>query len=326
MNFLKKKYAKKIIEDCYNNVRGFSMKIFIPLFVALSLVFCGGKQKEIITQETKIGEVKVTFFSGEASILRDGNTLKPQQGMALLPEDEIQTGKTGRMEILVKNSGLLKVAPMTILSVAAFSSSEGFEETQIQLKYGSLVSVVRKEKKNESFQVVTPTLVAGVRGTIFSTRVQDKEGNETSCANSSCVVSVEVLEGKVAVRKKSSTEEIVLEKNSKITTTGEEELAQKMILPLGRDSLEKMKDMLIFHKDSVGGFENLLDELKASTKQLAEMESMQTLEDAKKSIQSKAASKISDEVRKQVDEMDTRKYLEKDLSKEKLKLEPKNTF
>ncbi len=303
------------------------MKKFCILWILAMGLYCGGVHKEeILTSESSVQPVVVTFFSGEVSIHRNGNERKPVQGMELSPEDEIRTGENGRVEVLVRNAGLIRLAASTSVSVSSFLRDGVARDTNLHLNYGTVVSVVKKERKTDNFNVITPTLVAGVRGTIFSTRVENSQSKKAGCSPGDCVVRVEVLEGKVAVRKKESPKEVVLEKNTSLLSKGNEEIRQDSVLPIAKKSLDELKEMLVFQRDHLGGFENLIDEVKRASEELAGFDRGGDLDSVRKSVTSKVQTRTNDEVRKIAEEIDTRKYLEKDLAKEKLKLEPKETF
>jgi len=307
------------------------MKIYnLILILCLSIALsCGGKSDKLTT-ETGPSEqsVQITFFSGDAKIVRKNIETKPELGMSLASDDVILTGETGNVEILIRESGLVKVAKKSSVMVSSFLRNSEVSDTNVHINYGKIVTVVKKEKKNENYNIVTPTLVAGVRGTSFMTSVENPNSNAktVACAKEECVVKVSVLEGAVAVHRVDSPEEVFLGKGSEVTIPGSTKLKQELVKPLGEKSLEELKGSIVFHKSRIGGFENLVDELKKNSRELAELDSSGSLEDAKSELQKSAASKSSDEILKTAKQADETKYLKKDISKEKLKLDPKETF
>jgi hypothetical protein len=299
------------------------------ILIVFALIGCGGKNKEdAIQADSKIQPVTVTFFSGDSKILRAGAETKPAQGMELTAEDEIVTGSNGRVEVLVRNSGLIKISNSSSVSISSLIRNEEESSTNVHINYGKVVTVVRKEKKNESYNVVTPTLVAGVRGTIFMTSVENPGAGSTgvACSQNDCLVKVEVVEGTVAVRHKESGKEVIVEKNSGIEVKGKNSLSQDLVKSLNQKSLDELKDMIVFHKSGIGGFENLADELKLQTRELSAMDSAGSLNEIKAINQKKAIGNTNDEARKIADETDESRYLKKDIAREKLKMDPKESF
>ncbi|MCC5813653.1 MAG: FecR domain-containing protein [Leptospira sp.] len=301
----------------------------LGILVIIALLGCGGKAKEdAIQADSKIQPVTVTFFSGDSKILRAGVESKPAQGMELTAEDEIVTGLNGRVEVLVRNSGLIKISSSSSVSISSLIRNEEESSTNVHLNYGKVVTVVRKEKKNESYNVVTPTLVAGVRGTIFMTSVENPGAGAkgVACSQNDCLVKVEVVEGAVAVRHKESGQEVIVEKNSGIEVKGKKNLSQDLVKSLNQKSLDELKDMIVFHKSGIGGFENLADELKLQTRELSDLDSAGSLNEIKAINQKKAVGNTNDEARKIADETDESRYLKKDIAREKLKMDPKESF
>jgi hypothetical protein len=292
-------------------------------------ISCGGKSEKLTTESNSTAQpVQITFFSGDAKVVHKNVETKPELGMSLDSDDVILTGENGNIEILVRESGLVKIAKNSSVMVSSFSRDSEISDTNVHINYGKIVTVVRKEKKNENYNVVTPTLVAGVRGTSFMTSVENPNANGQSiaCAKEECIVKVSVLEGAVAVHRVDSPEEVFLGKGSEVTVPGSKKLNQELVKPLGNKSLEELKGSIVFHKSRIGGFENLVDELKKGSSELSKLDSSGSLKEAKSELQKAAASKSSDEILKTAKQADETKYLKKDISKEKLKLNPKETF
>lgn len=303
---------------------------YLPLLLCIGILACGGKSKEEgVQNQIESAPVTVTFFTGEVKILHSGEEVSPSQGMNLTKDDEIVTGEKGRLEVLVRNSGLIKISNSSSVSVSSLIRDGDATDTNVHVKYGRVATVIKREKKNENYNVVTPTLVAGVRGTSFLTSVENPNDSSSSggiaCDKENCLVKFQVMEGKIAVRHKESSEEVILEKNSELSVSGTRKFHSDLVRPLGKKSLDELKEMLVFHKSNIGGFENLADELKLTTRELQAFDSEGDLMSAKEKVQKKSISG-KDEVRKKAEEINESKYLEKDISREKLKLPPKESF
>lgn len=301
------------------------------VLLSVYLVFqsaCGGKKPEERTTIAPLSEpVRVTFFSGSAKVFLNSQERSLELGMELSADDRIETGQNGSVEVLVRNSGLIKISKNTSVAVSSIQKEDG-GDTNVHLDYGKVVTIVKKEKKNETYNVVTPTLVAGVRGTTFMTSVENPGGKNPgiACAQEECVVRVKVLEGAVAVRGRSAADEVVVEKNSEIQVQGTKAIQKDWVKPLGKESLSELKEMLVFHKSDIGGFENLVQELKKGSRELGELDSAGSITDVRETLQKSTMGSQNDELRKKAEERDESKYLQKNLAKEKLKLSPKESF
>nr|AID56208.1 LipL45 protein [Leptospira sp. GIMC2001] len=303
-------------------------KLFI-LLVLLVMVSCGGKKSEdTVRTESSQESVQITFFSGDVKIMRDTVERKPELGMALASDDKVLTGENGKLEILVRQSGLVKVSSKSSVMVSAFMRDSDVSDTNIHIDYGKVVTIVKKEKKNENFNVVTPTLVAGVRGTTFLTSVENVNDNKKgiACGKEDCLVKVSVLDGSVAVHRNDSPEEVFLSKNSELNVPGNKKLSQDLVKPLGKNSLGDLKDIIVFHKSNIGGYENLVNELKNTSSELSALDSSGSLDEMQDRLQKSSSKTQSDEIKKLATETDESRYLKKDIAKEKIKLDPKETF
>ena len=107
-------------------------------------------------------------------------------GAKVLWGDTIHTDSNGRARVSLDDGSILNVGSNSELRIVQHDAAN--QRTQIQLAYGRLrSSAVRLAKQGSSFEVRTPTAVAGVVGTTFDTYVS---GDMTS---------VSVVEGSVQV-------------------------------------------------------------------------------------------------------------------------------
>jgi len=105
-------------------------------------------------------------------------------GAKVLWGDTIQTDSNGRARITLDDGSILNVGSNSNLRIAKHDAAT--QQTQIQLAYGRLrASAVRLARPGSSFEVRTPTAVAGVVGTAFDLTT----GNDMS--------SISVTEGSV---------------------------------------------------------------------------------------------------------------------------------
>ncbi|TGL25979.1 iron dicitrate transport regulator FecR [Leptospira yanagawae] len=312
-------------------------KLSVLGFVAVFAMFataCQKDSKETVTTVTEKNQpssnVVIAFVKGDVVILRESGQIKPSLGDTLSSEDTIVTGQNGSVELLVGEDGVLKLNKNTSLSVSqAFAANDGTRETEVNMQYGKLVTVLRKERKTESFSVVTPTSIAGVRGTIFLTNVENPsaKGGNVACGSSNCVVKYTVLDGAVAIRKSNSDNEIVVDKQKSAEVASDTKLSDKMIKPMDKQSLGEMKEMLVFENTKMLQFESLANELKSNNEELQKMNIGSSVEELEKAARTREITKSkSDEVITTAKSIEDSKYIKKDVQKDSLKLAPKESF
>ncbi|MGA2545651.1 MAG: FecR family protein [Rectinemataceae bacterium] len=160
------------------------MKRITPLvLIAVSLVLfftvgCAPKKAAPAAQASMAAPVPrgmVVFFEGDVKI--DGTAA--EIGRALGAKTLIETGSGASCDIVFDGKNALRVSQN---AVAALDFSGIVKE--VTLKKGGLTSVLRKLDKiagTDSFRVVTPIAIAGVRGTSFCVWVDDKSTYVCAC-------------------------------------------------------------------------------------------------------------------------------------------------
>jgi len=112
----------------------------------------------------------VVFAVGDAKIIKGGVETPAAVGMVVNENDQIKT-VDGSIDLQTKTGSAVRIRPFTTITVARLSAGES--ETRISMEHGGLLASVKKESSKESFNVVTPTAIAGVRGTTFSMEVDN---------------------------------------------------------------------------------------------------------------------------------------------------------
>lgn len=309
----------------------FRMIGFVAIFAIMTLNCQKDSKESTVTKnEESQTNVVIAFVKGDVAILREGGQVKASLGEPLTASDTIVTGENGSCEILLGEDGVLKLNKNTSLNInQAIASNDSGKETEVNLQYGKLVTVLKKERKSDSFNIVTPTSIAGVRGTSFLTSVENpggKAGN-VACAQGSCVVKYSVLDGAIAIRKSNSQNEIVIDKQKTAEVGNETKLSEKMIKPMDKQTLGEMKEMLVFENTKMLQFESLANELKSNNEELKKMEMGSSIEEMEKATKTREITKTkSDEVIKTAKAIEDSKYIKKDVQKDSLKLSPKESF
>lgn len=144
--------------------------------------------KALSIEETGIPEEKGIFYrdtavitkiSGDVKIKRgeSGQWIKAEEGMKLSENDSIKTSKDSFVHLNVGLAGRIKVKEDTELLLKTLSSEAGkhIETICLYLAMGELIIDARDIKEASTFDTVTPTTIAGVRGTIYSVKVLESK-------------------------------------------------------------------------------------------------------------------------------------------------------
>ena len=145
---------------------------------------CGQKRE---AKQSAASNMVVVFAFGDAKIIRGGKEIPAKVGMLVNQDDEIKT-TNGSVDLQTRNGSAIRVREFTNIQVARLTGGEA-GETKISMKHGGLLASVKRKSSKENFAVVTPTAIAGVRGTTFSVEM-DEEG---------AAPRVKVHDGKVAM-------------------------------------------------------------------------------------------------------------------------------
>lgn len=108
----------------------------------------------------------VSLILPQVQLTRGGQTMDVKPPMPVYWEDVVATGHMARARVALDDGSVLNVGSDASLTVTKHDASQ--QQTQIDIAYGEVRSkVVHITKPGGSFQVRTPTGVAGVVGTDF---------------------------------------------------------------------------------------------------------------------------------------------------------------
>jgi len=179
---------KKILMPGYRHI---ALHVIVSLLLALS--FTLPPENALGAEEKDSYSATLVGFEGEVFIQKHGEDiwLPAEADIPLEQGDKIKTGKDGLAEILMDDGSMAKLEEESELTIRELSAS--YEKKSISaslfLFFGRMLSNVAKfTSRSSRFDVETPTLVAGVRGTEFIVETTDSEQTD-----------VGVFDGKVAV-------------------------------------------------------------------------------------------------------------------------------
>lgn len=148
------------------------VKKYLSLFLTMILV--SGLLSGIDFSAKNSRAAEVHAMSGAVSVKKAGGekAFKTFVGMALTEGDTLITGKNGKATLRVEDELEFIVAENTQILISKLVKSESGETiTRIDLKSGGVWSKVKKGLSSGSkYEIKTPTVVLGARGTEFYTK------------------------------------------------------------------------------------------------------------------------------------------------------------
>jgi hypothetical protein len=143
-----------------------------PLVPNLTSEYRAKNRRVEITILSKIRTARLSYIQGNVFTRKQGitNWQSAVLGQILTIQDEIVTDSTGRAEVTFDNGAKLKLLPKSNIVITKQSWDDGGAsgETEIKLTVGRALSKISKlSNTKERFSLVTPTAVAGIRGTEF---------------------------------------------------------------------------------------------------------------------------------------------------------------
>jgi hypothetical protein len=142
-------------------------------------------------------KVKVSFVIGDVKVktnLADAGS-KPEVGSYLAKNQILITGEKGTADLQFSNGSSLKVKGNSEITMKTLLEKDGKITEEVTMKKGLIVANINKQKQSDNFHVITPTVIAGVRGTRFLISVNPNEKNTEDRTR------VSVLDGSVGITK-----------------------------------------------------------------------------------------------------------------------------
>ncbi|UOG50242.1 lipoprotein LipL45 [Leptospira noguchii] len=166
--------------------------VFSSVLTTSFLVFnaCKKPTESSKAAATSSPSAVVVFSVGEAKILHaDLTEEKAALGASLKTGDKVSTKQKSKIDIQFADGSAIRISENSVIDFDALSiNSHGNSDTRLALVSGKVFAKVNKASKEDQFLVVTPTAIAGVRGTSF---IVDRSKSDKAV--------VKVLDGAVAV-------------------------------------------------------------------------------------------------------------------------------
>jgi hypothetical protein len=283
----------------------------VPLVIA-----CSGEKS--VKQGDKQIVAALAYVDGGVWIERGGNRNAAKIGDRLVESDFLVTDSGALVDVAVKGLGVMKVGSEARVQIAHLATKGTSTLAEMKLEKGDLVSIIRKESQESDYNVVTPTAVAGVRGTIFLTSVQaDEKGSGD--------VRFAVMEGSILVRS-ANGEEVILTPNTELAIQAQKKLTREMVKPLSGKALREIKRLSVFHKNNVSEFRSLMDDARNQTAQIAALEGGDGAQKSLEKREMEAAKGGSDDAVETAQAATTDQYIKKDTAGDPVKLKAKDGY
>lgn len=109
---------------------------------------------------------KIAFIEGQVKVLRNASTVPVdgEVGMSLFFGDQVKTLKTGKCQVNMTASGILRLSPSTTVLLPVEENTAD-KISVVRMLEGKTWSNIKQLSKDEVFEVRTPSLVAAVQGT-----------------------------------------------------------------------------------------------------------------------------------------------------------------
>jgi hypothetical protein len=179
--------------------------------------------------QTDAGEI--AGFEGQAGILRSNIPVAAAVGTKVFTGDIVGTGEKSKLVVLMRDGSMLILGSSAKLTIDKAVVAGGQRQSIIRLMAGKVRAMVTKVlTPGSTFELTTPTSVAGVRGTVLAMEVVDPKLSR-----------VYVLSGVVAVRNSAVPAAEVLLGDNQFSEIAEGQ-PPKPALPIPQDLLNLLLD------------------------------------------------------------------------------------
>ena len=149
-------------------------KILVPSLTVLFLLLSIGGEISIANASASVAIVK--NVSGNAAIVRQGQTITATNGMEIWENDTLRTGRNGSIGIVFNDDTFLSLGPESVLVIDefVFAPKQGKFSIVIRMLKGTAayLSGLISKLSPDSAHFKTPTASIGIRGTKFVARVE----------------------------------------------------------------------------------------------------------------------------------------------------------
>ncbi len=229
------------------------LKLFFVLVIAAGLFIIGCSKSDVTTESKNILKAKVTLVMGSAYVLRENEPSKIalKMGDILKPSDVVITGNDGSVNIIIANTGVLKIKRNSNVSLKDLLVQKEGATARLSVSAGRVILGLKKLQKKSSFEVETPTAVAGVRGTTFMVSVENEDSHAFPYfvnvnKKKKLVTKIAVLTGKVELINPNNSKQSYMITTLKEATLNNDDFKNVKIEKITRLSINEIESIKEF--------------------------------------------------------------------------------
>jgi len=123
-------------------------------------------------QAGEVGKAVVRSIRGQAQVMEGANWLPLKVGQTLRPGSTVRTANDSQVDLFMDQNGpVVRLTENTELGIDKLNfEATGVDtviETQLDLKSGRILGIVKKMAATSKYEIKTPNGVAGIRGTEY---------------------------------------------------------------------------------------------------------------------------------------------------------------
>ena len=123
-------------------------------------------------QAAEVGKAVVRSIKGSAQYAEGGNWLPLKVGQTLSPGSVVRTANDSHVDLFMDQNGpVVRLLENTALGIEKLNFEvtgvDTIVETQLDLKSGKIVGIVKRMASTSKYEIKTPNGVAGIRGTEY---------------------------------------------------------------------------------------------------------------------------------------------------------------
>lgn len=126
------------------------LSIVILCTFAMLLLVCSTNKSsgsDQVKTESNATSARIVWLLGDVKILSDSGEKKAELGASLSSTDRVVTGPNGGAEIMVADSGIIKMSKNSDIEISSLMNPNG-SDTNVQVNYGKIVTMVKKGTEN----------------------------------------------------------------------------------------------------------------------------------------------------------------------------------
>lgn len=162
---------------------------------------------------------RVIFKIGKVDVFSGGKWRSARVGTLVKKNNRVRTGANGKATVKLDDGTSVKISSNSEIALSQYGFQKRGRKSNIRLNKGGMLVKVNKLTRKSKFGISTITAVAGVRGTTFAVRIDEKSKNLSLTVYAGKVdIGKADKKGKVVSVKKGEAVQVSIDKKKKIST------------------------------------------------------------------------------------------------------------